>query len=437
MFKKTLPILFISLIVGLFYGCGGANPFVKEAQSNIEDQNFEAALQAAEESIKNHPQDPTGYYYKGVALGELADTKDPAERQKYYEEMNEAFEEARNVARETDNSPGEIERIDAVKNTLWRNEHNKSIEYAANDSVKQVTENPLKLAISHLQNATTIIPDSVLSWDVLSQVYYMDNDVASAAEAMEVVIQKKDSLTADDYLRLSGYYRLNEQPEEAVNVLEKASEKFPKNVQIVQNLADAYTNTGQTEQSIAVVERLIAQDPENPQYHLVLGTQVYQSVLQMNETLKENYDEVFDLQQEARNASGAEKQEIQQKIDELEAENQQLQSRVDELTEKATEEIETVIKYRPEDDVAYNTLGIIFQNKAAALFEERNRETDNEKAAELDAKAREVLEQSMNYYEQAAEINPENQSYWKSLFEIYTTLGMDKKAEEAMEKAGL
>src|SRR5699024_8838663 len=98
---------------------------------------------------------------------------------------------------------------------------------------------------------------------------------------------------------------------------------------------------------------------------------------------------------------------------------------------------ETVIKYRPKDDVAYNTLGIIYQNKAAALFEERNRETDNQRASELDSQAREVLKQSMNYYEKAAEISPENQNYWKSLFEIYTTLGMDKEAEEAMKKAGL
>ena len=438
MFKKTLPLLIITLIAGLFYGCGSSNPHVRDAKSGIEDQNYEAALQAAEESIQNYPQDPTGYYYKGVALGEIAGTKEPAERQKYYEEMNEAFEQAREVAQETEKTPGEIERIDAFKNVLWRTEHNKSIEYAANDSVKQVTENPLKLAISHLQNATTVIPDSVLSWDVLSQVYYMDNNVEAAAKTMEIAIQKKDSLTAEDYLRLSGYYRLNEQPEEAVGVLEKAREKFPQNEQIVQNLADAYTSTGETEKSIAVVEELIKQDPENPQYHLVLGTQIYQSVLQMNETIKENYDEIFDLEQKARSASGSEKQKIEQQVGKLEEESQELQSRIDELTEKATEEIQTVIKYRPNDDVAYNTLGIIYQNKAAALFEERNREvTDNQRASELDSQAREVLRQSLSYYEKAAEINPENQNYWKSLFEIYTNLGMDKQAMEAMKKAGL
>jgi len=43
----------------------------------------------------------------------------------------------------------------------------------------------------------------------------------------------------------------------------------------------------------------------------------------------------------------------------------------------------------------------------------------------------------MKYYEIAAEIDPDNQEYWKNLFSIYTALGMDQKAEEAMQKAGM
>lgn len=438
MFKKILPLLIITLTAGIFYGCSSSNPYVSESKSALENQNFEAALQAAEESIKNQPNDPSGYYYKGVALGELADTKEPSERKEVYKRMNETFEKAREVAAQSENAPSELDRIDPVKNALWRTEHNKAIEYAADDSVKQVTENPLKLAISHLENATVIIPDSVLSWDVLSQVHYMDNNLKGAIDAMEVVVEKKDSLTADDYLRLSGYYRLDKQPEQAINVLQKARKQFPQNVQLVQNLADAYTNADRIDESIAVIEELIKQDPENPQYHLVLGTQIYQSVLQINEKLKSNYDQIFELERKARNASGTEAQEIKQKITELEKENNKLQTRIDELTAKATEEIETVIEYRPDDDVAYNTLGVIYQNKAAALFEERNRETeDDQRAMKLDQQAKDVLRQAMRYYEKAAEINPENQDYWRSLFSIYTNLGMDKKAEEAMKKAGM
>ncbi len=43
----------------------------------------------------------------------------------------------------------------------------------------------------------------------------------------------------------------------------------------------------------------------------------------------------------------------------------------------------------------------------------------------------------MKYYEKATEIEPDNQDYWANLFRVYTSLGMDQKAEEAMKKAGL
>lgn len=43
----------------------------------------------------------------------------------------------------------------------------------------------------------------------------------------------------------------------------------------------------------------------------------------------------------------------------------------------------------------------------------------------------------MKNYEKATEIEPDNQSYWRSLFQVYTSLGMNEKAEAAMEKAGM
>ncbi|MDX1671665.1 MAG: tetratricopeptide repeat protein, partial [Balneolaceae bacterium] len=114
-----------------------------------------------------------------------------------------------------------------------------------------------------------------------------------------------------------------------------------------------------------------------------------------------------------------------------------LQSSISELTNQAEEKLKTVIEYRPNDANAYNTLGIIYQNKAATLFEERNLTEDNKKAKQLDQKARDMLRQAMKYYENATEIDPDNKEYWQALFRVYTTLGMDQKAKEAMKKAGL
>jgi len=438
MFKKIKLLTFLTLIVGVFVSCSSSNPYVDDAQSKLRSGEYEAALEAAEQSIANMPQDPLGYYYKGVVLGDIAqDTDDPAERRKIYEEMNASFEEARELADQMEDPPGELENLGAVKTAIWSNEHNRAIEFATNDSLKGTVDQPIRMAIDHLVNATTIIPDSTLSWDVLAEVYFMDKNMEGAIKAKSRVIEQKDPAAADDYVRLADFYRVAGQSEGAIEVLTEARDLYPNHVGINEKLADAYMGAGDFQKAISTVEKLIATDPENPQYHLALGTQYYQTVLRMNDSLSTTYDRIFDLQQEMKNSSGSEAQQIKQQISELQGTTKSLQSRIETLTDNAVAELETVLEYRPDDASAYNTLGIIYQNKASALFEERNQTTDNQRAAALDKQARQQLKEAMKYYEKAASIDPDNKEYWQSLYRVYVALGMDEKAKEAEQKAGM
>jgi len=284
-----------------------------------------------------------------------------------------------------------------------------------------------------------IQPDSTLSWSVLSSVAAMNKNFDEAVNAKEKYMSMvpDTSVKPKDYMQLASYYYNLEEQQKVVEVFEKAQEQYPNNEDIVSNLADAYNRVDKPQKAIATVRRLVEQNPENPQYHLVYGTQVYQQALKIGDSLSTNSDKIINLRSKMNNASGSEKSSMQDQINQLEEENAQLQSRIDELTDKAEEELKTVLEYRPEDDDAYNTLGIIYQNKAKAIFDKRNRTVDNDKAAELDKQGRELLREAMGYYQKATEINPENKEYWRSLFQIYTALGMDEKAQEAMNKAGM
>ncbi len=108
-----------------------------------------------------------------------------------------------------------------------------------------------------------------------------------------------------------------------------------------------------------------------------------------------------------------------------------------ELSDRAEEELLQVAEKQPEDDRVYNYLGIAYQNRYAILFEKRNITADNELASEYDKQAKDELRQAMEYYEKAAELNPDNTQYWDVLSRIYVTLDMQEKAEEALEKAGM
>lgn len=440
MLMKKLPHILVTLLVGVLIGCGSTNPLADEAQSNIENQNYQAALESAEKSINQHPQDPLGYYYKAVALGELANNEeDPAARQDYYKRMNEAFAKAREVASKAEEVPDEIGRISAVKNVMWQTEHNRAVKLATDDSLKQTVDQPLAMSVQHLQNATIIQPDSSLSWNVLSQVAAMNSnyDQAASAKSHYIEMVHDTTVTPNDYLQLASYYYNQEKHQKVADVLERAQNQFPENQDIVSNLADAYNRIGQPDKAISTVEKLVEQNPKNPRFHYVLGTQIYQKALKLNDSLSANSDQILQLQDKLDETSGAKAQKIKEQISSLMEENKELQPRIEKLTNRAEKQLNETLQYDAKNASALNTLGVIYQNRAKAIFDKRNRTTDNQKASELDQQGRKLLKEAMRYYENATEIEPNNKEYWRSLFSIYTALGMDKKAQEAMKKAGM
>lgn len=441
MFIKKLPYLLVTLLTAILIGCGSSNPMVGEAEDNLRSQDFEAAIESAEKSIDQYPGDPLGYYYKAVALGELAGSKeDPSDRGDYYKEMNESFEIARSVADTSENVPGEIDRIEDVRVSLWQNEFQRGVDLATNDSVMSTVDNPMELSLSHLRNATEIEPDSANTWNVLAQIAAQNKEFEEAVSAKERYMEMIPESEADtiDFLHLGNYYFNLEDHEKVVESLEKGQELYPENEQIVSSLADAYGQIGEEDKSIATLEELVQQDPENPRYRLVMGTKIYQQAMRIQDELASNSQDIMDLQDEFQQAEQSEQEEIKSEIDEISEKNEELIERMDELTNRAEEEVKTALEYDPEEKApAYETLGVIYQNRAKSYFDRRNRSNDNEEAEEYDEMGQEEIRKARDYYEKAVELDSENENYWRSLFEIYTFLGEDEKAQEAMEKAGL
>ncbi len=438
MFKKLTPLLLILVTAGFLMSCSSSNPLLGDTESSIQDGNYKAALASANKFIEQNPQSPLGYYWKGVALGQQAESlDDPDEAQPIYEQMNETFAKAQEMGDQMEETPGEIQRIGSVKSSLWRNAHGTGAEYVTDDSLMQATENPYQVALSYFDNATIIQPDSAISWNAKAQMHGNLGNYEEAITAQERYIELADDLEAQPYLLLAQYYRNNDQPQEAIGVLEETREKYPDNRQAIEILADSYTQAGESEKAIAMVRQLAKENPEEPRYRLSLGTRIFQATIPMQNTYDENVDEIFNLNQKLRNASGEQAEELKQQIQELRNENMELRQEINSLMEEAITEVNASLKNQKEEPAAYNTLGYIYQNKASLIFAQRNMTMDNEEAAELDKQGKDLLRQAMQNYEQAAELDPDNPNYWRSLFQVYTALGMDEKAKEAEKKAGM
>jgi|SRR6056297_162000 len=437
--KSPKKLLFPLLLIGFMWGCETTDPLVSEMETNTFLGNYEAVFNAADRALEADSSNSLAYYYRGVAYGFKAqDTTPPWDRQSSYSNSREAFMNAKEWMNRAEERPDEFEEIDNYITNFWADEHNSAIAYLTDDSTSNSVDNPNRYALAHLQNATTIQPDSALSYIVLASTQFNTGNTPQAIETYEMAMERLDVPGEDDYEFLISLYLDQDEYEKAFDMTMRAREDYPENTQFVQFLADIYIQQGNIDEAISIIEDLIEDEPDNPQYYRVLGTQIYQNVSTINSEVTELYNQAFDMEREIRSLSGEEREDMEEELEDVRERIDILQEESSELTDVAINNMEKVVELLPQDDEAYNILGIIYQNKAANLFEQRNSIVDdNELVQELDNRAREALQEARQYYERAAEINPDTPEYWESLFQVYTTLGMEEEARDAMQKAGM
>lgn len=427
----------VILLVGILAACETSDPLIKEAKTYLVLQNFDEAIALLDQSIEKNPESGVPYYYKAMTYSDQAVTiENPDERKPLYRNFRENIEEAREKFEAQEKKPDEAGQVDNLVISVWSLEHNTAIQYATNDSIMQMVEEPFDLAASHLENAIIVNPDSSLSYEVLGQVYYLNERPEDAIRVQKKAMELKNTPESSDFARLSDYFARAEKFDSTVLVLNQGLEMYPDSINLSQKLADAYMSNGMRDSSIAVIERLIQVDPENTTYRLALGTRLLQATDSLNQKIEVNYDQIFEINSSIRNANQAERDNLRARADRLMQENLELQGEIDSLSEYAEQELLKVVDDEENAENAYNALGIIYQNKAAALFDLRNNTEDIEESNKYDEQAKDALRQAMDYYEQVVEINPNNQRAWQNLSNIYYTLDMREKAEEALQKAG-
>ncbi|MEX2601314.1 MAG: tetratricopeptide repeat protein [Balneolaceae bacterium] len=434
------PILSVLIILGLAWGCASYDPLVRDAKNNFDEGNYQDAIAAANEALETNPGDPFAHYYHAMANAGLAqETEPPSDRKGLYEEVYTSMNNAKRLFEETQTLSSEAILLDDVYSNLWAFEHNSGANYILDDSLREVTPNPEELAIQHFENAIIIQPDSSISHVVLASTRFNTGDIDGAIVAYERAMTVLDPPTVDDYDFLTNLHLMREDYQNALDLAEEAHEQYPDEASFVQYMADSHLYLGDLEQAMALIRGLIEDDPENPQYYYVLGTQIYQVAQEHLDEATNKYTQAWDMELQLPQLTQAERADLQEQIDQLKSEAAAAEEEGNELGDMAAAEIQKSIELNPENDEAYNVLGIIYQNRASLLFDKRNEEArdDNELAMEFDQEARSYLDRALENYEQAAELNPDEVSYWERLFRVYTTLGMSDEADEAMERAGM
>lgn len=441
--KSFLSKVAIVLVtIGFIAACGG-DPNIESAKLNLNRGDYQQVLESADAALQTNPENALGYYYRGVAYSEMGKAKPYNQREENYKDASTNFDKSVELFTAQGN-PGanEIQLMEIQRTQLWAQEYNNAVALVAPEEGEPAAGD-IQRASVHLKNAIAIEPDSIQTYDVLSEVYFMMEDLDNAIVAMETAIEKASDNDPYRYLRLNYFLSETGQQDRALDMLNDALAKYPGNIELTQEVANVYLALGRTDEALEIIRQLIEVDPNNAQYRLVFGSQVYQFVMNMGDELREATETIIDRTSKLRTEERKQRPDAnlvaqyQNEIAAANAEVSRLTAEIENFTQQAEDELTKAAELDDQNPTIFNTLGIIYQNRAANLFDRRNATENIQEADRYDAEARAMLEKSLPYYERAAELDPENTDYWMSLFRIYTTLGMTEKALEAQEKAGL
>ncbi len=434
--------LFALVMTFLVWSCGAYDPNIESAREALAQADYEEVIRSAEASIESNPENGIGYFYKGIAYASIAQNMDPANRVDDYATARSAFMEAKQRYEEQMITDGEAAELPDIILELWGFEYNSGIELLTDDIVSS-HEDSLQLSRYHFINASTINPDSVHSYNLLAEVNFTLGNFEEAEEITRHIIYEMGEGDLFNYYRLSYYLMDVERDEEAIEVLLEAREQYPDEVEVVQEIANAYLRMGETDKALEVVTDLMEVDPDNPEYRLVYATQIYQMVEELDRQIRDVHDEMYDMSRAIRDRArqpGVEQAEIEQMVAELDKKQDEVNELIEEsfrFSDEAEEQLVIALRSNPDNPDVHSTLGIVYQNRAAVLHDQRNMTDDTEEAEMYDKQAREYLEKALPHYEKAAEMEENNTDHWRSLFRVYTNLGMEEEAQKAQERAGL
>ncbi len=274
-------VLLGGLLLASINGCAGGNPFVGEAESQLESRNYEQALVSVDSALARTPQNAEVYMLKAQILEQKAADSTaisgPEEHVELIEQARQAREEAISI------DPSLRSDVQSRRQLAYIQEMQKGAD-AFNRARESQNQQAFREAAAYFSAANIIFPDSANAH--LNEAYALINmgDQPAAIPPMERYIETADSVDAQQYTLLGQLYLTNDRAEDAITFLTDATDQFPNNSDLQALLLNAYQQTGQTQEAIELYRRQVEQDPDNALYRynlgsLLLNTQNYQEAI--------------------------------------------------------------------------------------------------------------------------------------------------------------
>jgi tetratricopeptide (TPR) repeat protein len=392
--SALLAILFTGLLV--LSACSGGNPNINAAEDALDDGNYDQAISSAQTALDTDSSNTEAYLLISRAyINQVDSTTSIEERQRLFQKAREAQEKALEF------DPSLQDDVQGRRTTAYYQQMQSGID-AFNQARQTGDSTAYRNAASFFGGAATLEPDSVEAH--LNEAFARLNigQRTESIEPLETYVTKADSVGETPYTILGQLYLTNDRTEDAIAVLQEATQQYPENTELQSLLLNAFNRTDDKSRAMQAYRDQIEKNPNNAQFRYNYGSLLLTA---------ERYDDAIEQLQRAAD---------------LDSDNPRV----------------------------YYNLGAAHINKAAAIddsittIEDEAREadrdmTDSEQSTldELVSKRTDMFENAIPALEKAYQMTSTGDEYrqdiCRALFQVYVNTDKEDKAKQVESCAGM
>lgn len=398
MYHLSTRMVSMLLTFGIFFAlsCSTFKTSSDTAASLYESGNYENALETVNLQIEDSPNNQELRILKAEILQKIAvENYQPENRESVYSNL-------RNTTDEINFSTNRYRtKTDSILNSAWMHEQSAGVRLLQQDGTDNFDQH-FERVIAHFTNAVTIIPDSIVTYNLMATTYYRHGNLSEAITTLEAIEEQGFTRPPETCEKLAYLYLEAGQIDQSVEIYETLSANNPDSEIYQQGLVNSYILSDRHSDAIALLEELTGVYPNRVQYREALATERF--YLMRQNILEETQDPGFD------NYSDGEVEELLSQLNDISS----IYKDIDETLPSSEERQQRIAA---------------FYVSAADLIEELQNHAGDSMSERLSEQEETYLRESIPYWQTLYEANSDRAAYAYSLIEVYSELGMESEAE--------
>jgi hypothetical protein len=397
--RMTIPV-FSGFVFGLFFvfSCTTIEQTETQQAPPSTTEEFDTQLTNLDRQIEDNPDDTQLRIQKADLLVQFAKShEDPSQRTPIYQNLSDVVA---SVSYRTNNGD---EKLGKILTAAWGEEQSSGMRLLQQNESESI-DTHFNDIISHFANAITIIPDSLVTYNLKATTYYRNGSLNEAIKTLESATSIAEPVKPELSEKLAYLYLESGRLDESVQLYRELAENHPNDDHIMHGLVNAYILNEQHKEAAELLQTLSDKYPSRYNYQEALATELY-----------------FIFEKEAGQllADPDSDPQTDTKVEQLLNQLEEIQSRFDSIHASL-----------PSNEENTYRMAAFYKKSSAKLREISGTlllaDETNVIVEELE---KNHLEQSLPYWERLVEINSDNLEYLIGLQSVYERLEMEEEAE--------